>query len=124
MNHLGHCESSDFPLHRRHPWHGEPIGVFQANGAIGEIRTPGLLITNQVLYQLSYNGSKPATYHSPISKSELLVKVQFMQTVAEKFCTSLKGFDDGHAATSKHVEASTPARAVVINQIDHLSGVY
>ena len=29
--------------------------------AIGEIRTPGLLITNQVLYQLSYNGSGFAT---------------------------------------------------------------
>ena len=31
------------------------------SGAIGEIRTPGLLITNQVLYQLSYNGSDAPT---------------------------------------------------------------
>jgi hypothetical protein len=39
-------------------------------GAIGEIRTPGLLITNQVLYQLSYTGGAPATGQADISESD------------------------------------------------------
>ncbi|MEN9656606.1 MAG: hypothetical protein RL571_71 [Pseudomonadota bacterium] len=47
----------------------EGLFLFKASGAVKVNRTPDLLITNQLLYQLSYNGIINQVYGSFVKKS-------------------------------------------------------
>ncbi len=55
----------------------QPTATIKRNGAGRETRTPDPLITNQMLYQLSYTGNKSvAIIHYDFVQERILTKIQ------------------------------------------------